>query len=283
MNIIKIAISLSLLFCSNNIFASDTVWRNVDNSRVVLMTLPHGEVVIELAPQFSPNHVKQFIELVKGGHYNNNTFYRVIDGFVAQAGPSNDDKTVPTLNIEDEWKIDDDFSFTKVQSPDLFAEHTGFKDGFAIGTSDSENKAWLTHCPGIIAMARSNKPNSGTSHFYITNGQAPRYLDRIMSIFGRVIYGMENVHKITRTQVVEGDAQVNPKAHTRIISMQLMSDLPVQEQWHLQVEDTDSNVFAHKIFQRKNRTSEFFYKKPPPVLDVCQVPVATKVVTKNNS
>ena len=42
-------------------------------------------------------------------------------------------------------------------------------------------------------MARGNEADSADGHFYITIGQAPRYLDRIMTIFGRVIYGMEYI------------------------------------------------------------------------------------------
>ncbi len=43
-----------------------------------------------------------------------------------------------------------------MQSNDLFAKQTGFKQGFAVATDGGEN-AWLTHCPGVLAMARSNE------------------------------------------------------------------------------------------------------------------------------
>ena len=80
----------------------DNEWRALDPDKTVLLTLPHGKVVIELAPQFSPKHVAQFIKLTKSGHYDGNKFYRVIDGFVAQGGPddgSRKDKLTPLLKI----------------------------------------------------------------------------------------------------------------------------------------------------------------------------------------
>jgi peptidylprolyl isomerase len=265
--------------------SNQSEWRTVKIENMVLLTLPHGKVVIELAPQFSPKHVEQFTRLTKAGHYNDNKFYRVIDGFVAQAGPvegSKADNSVALLSLEGDWPTDDTFSFTLVQNKDLFAEQTGFKDGFALAHNPSENRAWLAHCPGIIAMARGNEADSGSSHFYITNGQAPRYLDRIMSIFGRVIYGMNHVQSITRTAVIEGDTEVSAAAHTPILSMQMMADVPKTEQIHLQVTNTESHLFATKLADRVKRENAFFFKKPSPVLDVCQTPVLSRLINNKN-
>ena len=268
---------------AENAIKNKDEWRKVAIENLVVMTLPHGQVVIELAPQFSPNHVEQFMRLTKEAHYDGNKFYRVIDGFVAQAGPedgSSTDRAVPTLALEGEWQTGKDWSFTLVQNKDLFAEQTGFKDGFALAHNPSEQKAWLTHCPGVIAMARGNDADSASSHFYITNGQAPRYLDRIMTIFGRVIYGMNHVQAITRTATIEGEAEVASSAHTPIVSMKMMTDLPKNQQIQLEVKNTESKLFATKLEERIKRENAFFFKKPPPVLDVCQTPVLTRIVSK---
>ncbi|QOL26249.1 peptidylprolyl isomerase [Thalassotalea sp. LPB0316] len=262
-------------------FAQDVKWRNVSPQNMVIMTLPHGDVVFELSTDFSPEHVKQFKKLTRDGLYKDNKFYRVIDGFVAQGGP--DEATekkfeINTLKIEEDLTIDKNWYYTKVQDNDLFAPITGFKNGFGIGVDEQAGKAWLTHCPGILALGRGNEPDTATSHFYITNGQAPRYLDRIMSVFGRVIYGMNHVQAIQRTAVIEGDDQVPSEMYTPILDMQLMSDLPEEKQWQIAVEDTNSEAFVKKLDDRRKRDNAFFYKKPPPVLDVCQVPVATKLI-----
>ena len=271
---------LSLMFFT--LFTSaETQWRALNNNNVVLMTLPQGNVVIELTPQFTPKHVAQIKLLIKSKHYNGTKFYRVIDGFVAQAGPKDGslkDKSVSTLALEGEWLTNKNWSLTPVQANDLFAEQTGFLDGFPIGFNASENKAWLLHCPGVIAMARDNNKDSGTSHFYITNGQAPRYLDRLMTIFGRVVYGMEHIQSITRTAIIEGQAPVNEKEHTTIINMSMMSDIPKSQQINLAVEDTETSEFSTQLIQRKERKNPFFFKAPPQVLDVCQIPVKTKLL-----
>lgn len=261
--------------------ANDSQWRELSPENAVLLTLPQGKVVIELAPQFSPNHVKRFKTLVQKGHYNGNKFYRVIDGFVAQGGPedgSEKDRAITPLKIEGDFETDKDWSFTLVQDNDLFAEKTGFKNGFALGYNPSESKAWLLHCPGVIAMARENGPDTATSHFYITNGQAPRYLDRIMTVFGRVVYGMNHVQAITRTSVIEGEQPVAKEDYTPMLSMQLMSDLPKEQQIQLEIKNTEHPAYAQKLADRKKRENAFFYKKPPPVLDICQTPVGVRRV-----
>ena len=126
-------------------------------------------------------------------------------------------------------------------------------------------------------MARGNDADSASSHFYIVNGQAPRYLDRIMSIFGRVIYGMNHVQAITRTSTIEGETAVTSSAHTPIVSMKMMADVPLAEQIQLEVKNTESKLFAKNLTERIERGNAFFFKKPPPVLDVCQTPVLTRM------
>lgn len=278
----KLLIVLSFVFISacgaDN--ATEQEWRSLDLNNTVLLTLPHGKVVIELAPQFSPKHVEQFSRLVKQSFYDGNKFYRVIDGFVAQAGPedgSEKDKSVPILAIEGQFLTDKDWSSTHVQTNDLFASKTGFKAGFALA-SDSENSAWLTHCPGTLAMARGNEADSASSHFYFAIGQAPRYLDKIMTIFGRVVYGMEHIQAIQRTSVIEGEYAVDSEEHTPIVNMKLMVDVPIKERIIIEVENTESAYFSERLVKRRARPNAFFYKKPPPVLDVCQVPVRSRLV-----
>lgn len=258
-------------------------WRALNINNTVLLTLPHGKVVIELAPQFSPKHVEQFSALVKKSFYDDTKFYQVIDGFVAQAGPkegSDKDKSVPVLAIEGQFAIDKNWSFTQVQKHDLFAGVTGFKDGFALA-SDNNDSAWLTHCPGTLAMARGKEAGSASSHFYFVIGQAPRYLDKIMTIFGRVVYGMEHIQAIKRTSVIEGEYAVDSREYTSITSIKLMVDVPLNERIVIEVENTESTDFSERLIKRRARESAFFYEKPPSVLDVCQVPIKSRIVKKS--
>lgn len=267
---------LPLTLVATTATAAETQWRQLDVDNTLLMTLPHGQVVVELAPQFAPAHVKQFKQLVNDKFYQDSRFYRVIDGFVAQGGPEQEDKDAPTLKIEGEWTAPSDQPFTLVQQPDLFAEQTGFINGFAAAQDSKGQQRWLAHCHGVLAMARGNEPDTASSHFYFTNGQAPRYLDRIMTIFGRVVYGMEHIQAIQRTTVIEGDAEVDKARYTPIVNMALMANVPAEQQIIIEVEDTNSAAFKEKLVQRRTRPSAFFYQKPPQVLDVCQVPVNSR-------
>lgn len=144
--------------------------------------------------------------------------------------------------------------------------------------SNNENTAWLTHCPGTLAMARGNEADSASSHFYFVIGQAPRFLDKIMTIFGRVVYGMEHIQAIKRTSVIEGEYAVDSRDHTPIIRLTLMKDVPIKDRIIIEVENTESVAFAKRLNKRRNRESEFFFQKPPPVLDVCQVPVYSRLI-----
>lgn len=271
-----VCVAIAMIF--SHLALAKTQWRSLDPNNTVLMTLPFGKVVIELVPNAAPKHVAQFKKLIKQGFYNGNKFYRVIDGFVAQAGPDERRDTAAKLKIESEWTPKKNWSFIPVQKNDLFAPQTGFVNSFPVGYSKKENKAWLTHCPGMLAMARGNKADSGSSHFYVAIGQAPRYLDRIMSVFGRVVYGMNTIQAIKRTATIEGEHEVSSKFYTPIITMQLMSDVTKSEQIIVEVEKTSTTEFKNKLANRIARKSAFFYKKPPKVLDVCQVPILSRLV-----
>lgn len=278
----KLVVLFSFLFMSacgaDN--AKNEQWRALDLNNTALLTLPHGKVVIELAPQFSPKHVEKFLALVKKSFYDDTKFYRVIDGFVAQAGPkdgSDKDKSVSALAIEGQFSAEKNWSFTQVQNNDLFASITGFKDGFPVA-SDNNGSAWLAHCPGTLAMARGNEADSASSHFYFVIGQAPRYLDKIMTIFGRVVYGMEHIQAIKRTSVIEGEYAVDSREYTPIVSLKLMADVPLSERIIIEVENTDSPAFAERLIKRRARGNEFFFEKPPSVLDVCQVPIRSRLI-----
>ena len=110
-----ISISFSLLACQPSSADDSDKWRTLDNNNLIVMTLPHGKVIIELAPQYAPKHVEQFKMLTQQGVYNGNKFYRVIDGFVAQTGPeegSPQAKNIKSLALEGEWPITDEWQMT---------------------------------------------------------------------------------------------------------------------------------------------------------------------------
>ena len=278
---------LGLLFCmlvliGTSVRAADgeLVWREVDPDNLVFMELREGRVAIELNPRFAPRTVRQFRELVQKRFYAGLPFYRVIDGFVAQGGDGSDlgeYSDIPLIAAEFEIEFDPELPFAPVQEKDLFADVTGFIDGFAVARDRDAGSVWLTHCPGVVAMARNEGPDTSRTDFYIVIGQAPRYLDRNMNVFGRVIDGMDVVQRIRRGPVDENGIISDDAASSRIVRMTLAADQPEDERLKALVIETGHKAFRQMLDQRRDRRANFFHRKPPEVLDVCQVPMAGRV------
>lgn len=271
----------------------DLVWNRVDPDNTVYLELEEGTVVIALNPAFAPNTVKQFKKLLDEQFYRGLSFYRVIDGFVAQGGDESDingSQVSKTLKAEfeiewpqkpkDKEKAKDwqEMSWTPVQSEDLFAPYTGFIDGFPAARDKSRGgKAWLTHCPGTVAMARSDDPDSSRTDFYIVIGQAPRYLDRNLTVFGRVVWGMDVVQRIKRGPTLDNGIIENDLDRSWIKRMRMASSIEKNQQLDIYVADTNSKGFKDRLKSRRNRSDSFFHHQPPKVLDICQVPVPARL------
>jgi peptidylprolyl isomerase len=101
-----------------------------------------------------------------------------------------------------------------------------------------------------------------------------------MTVFGRVVYGMEHIQAIKRTSVIAGEYAVDSREYTVITSMQIMADVPLNERIIIEVENTESTAFAERLSKRRARENVFYYQKLPPVLGVCQVPIKSRLVKK---
>jgi peptidylprolyl isomerase len=283
-----------LLTCPAIVLAKDDlVWNPIDPDNTVYLELQEGTVVIELNPTFAPKTVSQFKALLEEQFYRGLTFYRVIDGFVAQGGDESDigsANDVPALRGEFEinWPLKPEdkeeaknwqpMSWTPVQKDDMFAPYTGFIDGFPAARDEKKaGKAWLTHCPGTVAMARNTGADTGSTDFYIVIGQAPRYLDRNLTIFGRVIWGMDVVQRIKRGPTLKNGIIEDDLDRTRIKRMRLASSREGDDWLNIYIADTNSKGFKQSLKERRSRSDKFFHHKPPKVLDICQVPVPARL------
>ena len=271
----------------------DLIWNSLDPDNTVYLQMRDGTVIIELNPVFAPKTVKQFKKLLEDQFYRGLSFYRVIDGFVAQGGDESDiDGPQATTLLQAEFEINwplkpkdkeaaknwVPMSWTPVQTGDLYAPYTGFIDGFpAARDKKKAGKAWLTHCPGTVAMARNDDPDSGSTDFYIVIGQAPRYLDRNLTIFGRVVWGMDVVQRIKRGPTLKNGIIEEDLDRSWIRRMRLASSLGDAERLDIYVADTNSKGFKNILKERRNRNNRFFHHKPPKVLDICQVPIPARL------
>lgn len=142
-----------------------------------------GSFTVELYPEKAPKTVDNFLDYVKDGFYENTIFHRVINRFMIQGGGFTRDMTEkPT------------------RAPIVNESNNGL-----------ENQI------GTIAMARTPDPNSATAQFFINTGDnqflnytSPEPDTVGYCVFGKVVSGMEVIHKIgvMPTTSVSGYADV---------------------------------------------------------------------------
>jgi len=126
-----------------------------------------GNIVIELLADKAPLAVNNFVFLATNGWYDNVTFHRVLEGFMAQAGD-------PT--------------------------GTGFGGpGYAFKNEDS---GFQFNSEGLLAMANAG-PDSNGSQFFITLAPAP-HRNGGDTIFGQVIEEMDVVKNLTLRDPSQG-------------------------------------------------------------------------------
>lgn len=127
--------------------------------RAILCTSA-GPIYVDLFESAAPETVNNFVFLAQNGYYNNTTFHRVIEDFMAQAGdPTGTGSGGPGYQFQDE-----------------FAGYLTFDR------------------PGLLAMANAG-PGTNGSQFFITTAQTP-HLDYQHTIFGEVLDGQANVEAI---------------------------------------------------------------------------------------
>ena len=145
---------------------------------IITFEMDNGDIMkAELYPQVAPNTVNNFISLVNKGFYDGLIFHRVINGFMIQGGdPEGTGMGGPNYSIKGEFS------------------QNGFKND-------------LKHTEGVLSMARSMRPDSAGSQFFIMHKAAP-HLDGAYAAFGKVIEGMDVVNKIATTRTTYGDRPV---------------------------------------------------------------------------
>ena len=264
--------------------APATAWRTLDPANTLYMELDSGRVIIELAPDFAPEHVANIKTMAKGGFWDGLSIYRSQDNFVVQFGdPDADDKAKAKpypagtkLHLPAEFtRPDKGVHFDRLRDGDGWAPQVGFIDGFPVGRDRRADKVWLAHCYGMVGAGRDNEPDSSIgAELYVVIGQAPRALDRQLSAVGRVVKGMELLSTIPRGPEPMGFYD-KPDQRTTIKAIHLASDVPESERTPLQMLRTDSKDFIDATEARRNRVDDF-YKIPSGHIDLCNVPLPVR-------
>jgi peptidylprolyl isomerase len=264
--------------------ASD--WRPLDPENTLLMDLATGQVIIELAPRFAPQHAANIRTLARGGFWDGLAILRVQDNFVTQWGdPDGDDAAKAKPLGAAKSHLPAEFSvplaslgkaagFSVVPDADAWAPRNGFIDGMPVSADPKAGKAWLTHCYGMVGAGRGDAPDSSTgAELYVVIGHAPRALDMNITVVGRVLKGMELLSALPRGGANMGFYD-KPEQRTAIQRVRLLAEVPAAERPNLQVLKTSSATWTQLVDLRRNRGG--WYVRNPRHVDVCSLSVPTR-------
>ena len=151
------------------------------SKQCVTLDTEEGAIVVEMLAEAAPETARNFLNLAATGAYDTTTFSRVVRGFVIQGG---------------------DLATRAHLTPELARR--------AARTVPDEPNA-VKHVRGIVSMARTDRPNSATTHCFILVGDGA-HLDGTFAAFGRVSAGMEVADKINGAEL-DGE---KPKTPVRV-------------------------------------------------------------------
>ena len=262
--------------------APASAWKTIPADDLLVMDLANGgRVVIQLAPAFAPVHVANIKALAHGSYWDGATVYRVQDNYVAQWGQNESEKPWPagvTAKPPAEYtRALKGLRITPLGSPDPYAPGAGFAGGWPVAYSPKAGWADLAHCYGSVGVGRDLSPDTGTGgELYAVIGQAPRQLDRVIALVGRVVDGIDKLSSLPRGTEALGFYK-DKAQYVPIASVRLASQMPAAERPSYEYLDTASPSFARYLHVRANRHDDF-YIRPAGGVDLCnvQVPVRKK-------
>lgn len=263
-------------------------WHALDPQNMLYMELPGGRVIIELAPRFAPRHSANIKALVREKYFDGLAILRSQDNYVVQWGDPHADARAgdtqqprPFGNAQRALKAEftigyrKDLPFTRLPDADGYAPEVGFSGDFWAARDPKKGSAWLTHCYGAVGVGRDVDADSGSgAELYAVIGNAPRHLDRNITVVGRVVQGMEILSVLPRGT---GTLGFYEKAEQRvpIKSVRLAADVPESERTNLEILRTDTPTFAALVETRRNRRDDWF-KEPAGYVELCNVPIPVR-------
>ncbi|MBR3163677.1 MAG: peptidylprolyl isomerase [Clostridia bacterium] len=171
---------------------------NVQNPVATMEVENFGTIKIELYPEMAPNTVANFIKLSNNGFYDGLKFHRIVKDFMIQGGdPKGDGTGTVTMSALD----------TSIEKDSEGDKEYNIKGEFIANSV----KNTLKHEEGVISMARADYTqysaslaeasyNSASSQFFIMTKNTTS-LDGQYAAFGKVVEGLDIVHKIENVKV----------------------------------------------------------------------------------
>ncbi|HEU5436862.1 MAG TPA: peptidylprolyl isomerase [Telluria sp.] len=257
-------------------------WRMPDPENTIYMDVPGGRVVIEMAPAFAPEHVRNIRTLAREGYFDGLAIIRSQDNFVVQWGEPDEVKEPRALKNA-KAKLKAEFTvpsksvpgFTALPDRDGYAPQAGHANGFPAGRDPKTGEAWLAHCYGMVGVGRDNDADSGGgTSLYVVTGHAPRHLDRNITVVGRVIAGMPLLSTLPRGPAPMGFYD-KPAMHVPIASFKIAADVPEAERSRYEVMRTESATYKAVVEAQRNRGGPWT-KVPAGHVELCNAPIPVR-------
>ena len=130
----------------------------------VKLNTTKGDIVIEVNRDWSPNGADRFYNLVKIGYFKDVVFFRAVPNFMVQFGIHGD----PAVN--DKWQD--------------------------ANIKDDAGKEGVSNDVGYLTYARTGRPDSRSTQFFINIGDNGRLDSMGFTPIGKVVEGMDNFMKL---------------------------------------------------------------------------------------
>jgi peptidylprolyl isomerase len=261
-------------------------WRPLDPENTLYLELTNGRVVIELAPDFAPQHVANVKALARERYFDALAIIRSQDNYVVQwADPDSEkpeharkiQKAKRTLPPEFDRALDPKVPFTRLADGDVYAPEVGFSGSFPVARDPKTGKMWLAHCYGMVGAGRDVAADSGGgTELYAVIGHAPRHLDRNVTLLGRVVQGIDLLSALPRGTGALGFYE-KPEQRVPIKAIRVAADVPTAERSALEMMRTDTPAFQELIESRRNRPEEWFQARAGRI-ELCNVPLPVRTV-----
>lgn len=225
-------------------------WRTPNPDDVLVIDTNKGRIIVEMVPEVAPLATERYRELAREHFYDGQTFFRVIDDFMAQTGdPENrgtGSSSKPDVKAEFQFRRGPQTPFTLAQ--DQSVAEIGFVKSLPVATQsfmlapmtrDGKVSGYALYCPGVAGAARGEAEDSANSQFFLMRANYPK-LERRYTAWGRVISGQSVVTSIKAGEPV-------PEPQDRMERLRLLSDIPEKERPKIRVIDPAGPWFKAEI------------------------------------
>ena len=174
-NVLLILLLVTFFSCGNSSDQNQEYSINYDLAKIAT---PEGEIIILLSDE-TPRHKASFTKLVKENYFDDYTFNRVINNFVAQGG-----------------------------CPDT---PEGFSDSPYLLEPEFSTK--MRHIYGSVGAGRDDNPqmlSAGCQFYIVQNKDGLHRLDDKYTVFGQVVKGMDVVDKMANVATDSLDQPLEP-------------------------------------------------------------------------